>query len=39
MKVLQTLEGKFPGGFNNIRSLHIKTEKSMAIPMHISTSN
>ena len=38
MKVIQTLGERFPGGYKNIRSLHIKTETSMAIPMHVSTS-
>ena len=28
---------RYPGGWKNIRALHIKTETSMAIPIHIST--
>ncbi len=36
LKVVKVLEQKFPGGWKNIRSIHIKTEKSLAIPMHLS---
>ena len=28
---------KYPGGFKNIRSLHVKTETSLALPLHISS--
>ena len=38
MRVIQILDQRFPGGFKNVRSLHLKTEKSMAIPVHISSS-
>ena len=35
--VNSTLVKRYPGGWKNIRALHIKTETSMAIPIHIST--
>ena len=31
------LTKRYPGGWKNIRALHIKTETSIAIPIHIST--
>ena len=39
MKVTEVLEKRFPGGWKNIRSIHIKTEKSLAIPMYLSEGN
>ena len=36
MKVIEVFEKRFPGGWKNIRSLHLKTEKSMAIPLYLS---
>lgn len=39
MTVAKVLPQKYPGGWKNIRSLNLKTEKSMAIPLHISTGN
>ena len=32
------LAKRYPGGWKNLRSLHVKTEKSMAVPLHVSTS-
>ena len=37
--ILQTTEilsKKYPGGWKNVRSIHLKTETSMSIPIHIS---
>ncbi|TRY69215.1 hypothetical protein TCAL_12791 [Tigriopus californicus] len=33
----QKLAQRYPGGWKNIRSIHLKSEKSLAIPVHIST--
>lgn len=36
LKTVEQLSQKFPGGPNNIRSLHIKTTSSTAIPFFVS---
>jgi hypothetical protein len=36
IKVIEVLEKRFPGGWKNIRSMHLKTEKSMSIPLYLS---
>lgn len=36
LQVTDILAKKYPGGFKNIRSIHLKTETSMAIPIHVS---
>ena len=38
MKVGEVLAQKYPGNWKNIRSLHIKTEGSLSLPIHISLS-
>lgn len=35
--VLQVAE-KFPGGWNNVRSIHVKTPRSLAIPVYLTLS-
>lgn len=37
MALGQKLAQRYPGGWKNIRSIHLKSEKSLAIPVHIST--
>jgi len=39
MKIMTELEAKFPGGSKNIRSMHLKTETSMALPIFVSDGN
>ena len=34
---LEIIGARYPGGAKNIRSLNIKTESSLAIPIHINT--
>uniref|UniRef100_A0A0K2VBS3 Ribosomal L1 domaincontaining protein 1like [Megachile rotundata] n=1 Tax=Lepeophtheirus salmonis TaxID=72036 RepID=A0A0K2VBS3_LEPSM len=37
MKFIEIIKVKYPGGWKNVRSLHIKTESSPSIPLHVST--
>ena len=32
------LQKRYPGGWKNIRNISLKTETSMSIPIHVSTS-
>jgi len=36
LQATEILAKKYPGGWKNIRSIHLKTETSMSIPIHIS---
>merc|ERR1712083_859998 len=36
LQATEILVKKYPGGWKNIRSIHLKTETSMSIPIHIS---
>merc|ERR1712203_193353 len=36
MGATEILAKKYPGGWKNIRGIHLKTETSMSIPIHIS---
>ena len=35
--LLEVVGKRYPGGIPNIRSLHIKTEVSPAVPIHLNT--
>ena len=35
LQATEILSKKYPGGWKNIRSIHLKTETSMSIPIHI----
>jgi len=37
--MLTLLANRYPGGVKNIRSLHIKTENSPAVPIHVNTAS
>jgi hypothetical protein len=37
MAVGEILSKRYPGGWKNIRSIHVNSEHAMAIPLHIST--
>ncbi len=36
LRASEVLAKRYPGGFKNIRSLSLKTETSMALPLHVS---
>merc|ERR1711997_1000563 len=36
LQATEILAKRYPGGWKNIRSIHLKTETSMSIPIHIS---
>merc|ERR1712156_1075004 len=36
LQATEILAKKYPGGWKNIRSIHLKTETSMSIPIHVS---
>ncbi len=36
MEVAKVLEKRYPGGWKNIRSLHVKCDATPAVPIHIS---
>ena len=36
LSAVDSLRHKFPGGWANIRSLHLKLDKSPAVPIHVS---
>jgi ribosome biogenesis protein UTP30 len=36
LQATEVLSKQYPGGWKNIRSIHLKTEESLAIPMHMS---
>ncbi|XP_037074310.1 ribosomal L1 domain-containing protein CG13096-like [Pollicipes pollicipes] len=37
MAAVETLKQKFPGGLKNVRCLHLKLDKSVALPIFVST--
>merc|ERR1719232_463363 len=39
LQVTEILAKKYPGGWKNIRSINLKTETSMAIPIHLNNIN
>ena len=36
LQATETLSKLYPGGWKNIRAIHMKTENSAALPLHVS---
>ena len=36
LQATETLSKLYPGGWKNIRAIHVKTENSAALPLHVS---